>query len=158
MYSTSEPRGRLLIPNYEVTIEPSIDFTDPDGTERAAEIFCNNGCAGLKYCLRLEADPAYPTRTYTASVDPNRLARAEKEADRIVEYSLSDFNYSEGWKQARMTHTALDSEYGDRSTGMKAMSARTASAPPSWVTMLSPDEGMVRVNDCYEAHSHLPGA
>ncbi|MCK4656723.1 MAG: hypothetical protein KAT85_06805, partial [candidate division Zixibacteria bacterium] len=91
MYSVGEPRGRLQIPSREVVIDPAIDFTDPDGTERTAELFCNNGCAGLKYCLRLEADPGFPTRTLTSHVNPQRMARIEKEADKLIEYSIDDF-------------------------------------------------------------------
>jgi hypothetical protein len=151
MYSVGEPRGRLQIPSQEVVIDPAIDFTDPDGTERTAELFCNNGCAGLKYCLRLEAHPEYPTRAFTSNVNPRRMARVEKEADRLIEYDIDNLGGRKQWKQAMMRATPMKSEIGDRPTGMKSRETYTATAPPSWVTMLSPDEGMVRVVDCYEA-------
>jgi hypothetical protein len=149
MYSQGADRPRLIIPAEEVLIDPPLDFIDPDGTERSADIFCNGGCIGMNYCLALEAHASYPTRNF-GGVNPKRLTRGDQEADRIVEYSLNDFDFMDGWKEARMQSTALQSEYGDRQSA-KDSEAYTASAPPSWVTLVSPAEGMVRVADCYEA-------
>jgi hypothetical protein len=149
MYSHGEDRPRLSIPSYEVEVDPPLDFVDPDGTERSAEIFCNTGCVGLKYCLELEAHSSYPVKNFS-TVNPQRLSRVDKEADRIIEYSLYDFNIMEGWKEARMNRSPLKSEIGDR-PATKERDAWTASAPPSWVTLVSPDCGILRVMDCYEA-------
>ena|GEM_PF-3025953 len=148
MYSQGEDRPRLTIPAEEVLIDPPLDFVDPDGTERSADLFCNSGCIGMKYCLELEAHASYPTRSF-GGVNPQRLTRSGQEADRIVEYSINDFNFMEGWKEARMHMTPMKSEIGDRPT-TKASEAYTASAPPTWVTLVSPAEGIVRVADCYE--------
>jgi hypothetical protein len=70
--------------------------------------------------------------------------------DNIVEYDIRDFNAKEGWKAAKMgSGPKVDGEIYDRPTN-KSLDMSTASAPPTFVTFVSPTEGMLRVNDCYE--------
>ncbi len=149
MYSQGEDRPRLFIPTTEVTVDPSVPFVTTPVVRSVDEVFCNVGCAGLNYCLRLEAHPNYPTSMF-GNVNPMLSASAASNADNFVEYSINDFNWKEGYKATRMARTPIEGEFGDR-IDMKAAEQYTASAPPSWVTLLSPAEGMLRVNDCYTA-------
>jgi hypothetical protein len=148
VYSQGPVRPRLTIPTHEVEIDPPLDFVDPDGTERSAEVFCNTCCIGLKYCLFLDAHPNYPVKNF-GSVNPKRQMRADQEADRIIEYSIHDFDFMNGWKEARMRNAPMKSEIGDRPT-TKLSDAFKSTAPPTWVTLVSPDEGILRACDCYE--------
>jgi hypothetical protein len=148
VYSQGPDRPRLFIPSYEVEIDPPLDFVDPDGSQRSADVFCNVGCTGLKYCLALDAHPSYPVANF-GSVNPQRLTRVDEAANRIIEYSIHDFNFMEGWKEARMNRSPMKSEIGDRPT-TKMKDALASAAPPSWVTLVSPDCGILRVDDCYE--------
>jgi hypothetical protein len=149
VYSQGADRPRLYIPEPEVLVDPPLDFVDPDGTERTVEdIFLNTGCIGLKYCLALSAHPSYPVKGF--GVDQKRLARIDQQVDDIIEYSIDDFNFMDGWKEARMNRTPMREEIGDR-PNVRSLESTASQVPPSWVTLVSPDEGICRVAGGYDA-------
>ncbi len=150
MYSIGADRPRLFIPG-DMVIDPPIEFTDPDGTQRTADdVFCNVGCVGLEYCLTLEADASYPLKAFTSTVNPYHMARAEKNADLMVDYAVDGFNAMSGWKAARMGHTPMKSELSDRAMGKQDVEI-TLAGPPSWVTLVSGATGILNGGDCYDA-------
>ncbi|MBU2624309.1 MAG: hypothetical protein KKG33_01980 [candidate division Zixibacteria bacterium] len=151
MYSMGADRPRLVAPG-AITIEPPLEFIDPAGTERTVDdAFCNGGCVSLEYCLALEAHPSYPAAAYVTTVNPYSLTQADKNAAKVTEYTIDDFNAMDGWKAAKMQNkSVLRSEYGDRVMEAK-QSDFSLSVPPSWVTLVSAPTGVLGPYACYDA-------
>jgi hypothetical protein len=54
MYSNGPPNPGMVVPEFYITVEPQLDFSDPTGTVRTVDLFCNQGGVGMDYCLELD--------------------------------------------------------------------------------------------------------
>jgi len=150
MYTQDEDRPRLIIPSTSITIAEAIPFVTTPVTRSVDDVFENVGCAGLNYALELEAHGSYPTSNFT-NVNPMLTASAAGNVDNIVEYGIDDFNWKEGYKAAKMSQTRDFATEVPERLNSKGAEQHNAAAPPTWVTLISPDMGMLRVADSYTA-------